>query len=134
MFEQTLNKNDTTVFFLSILKNRLSDQVKRGSIVKALAFGSSTTIHLESLTKILEASLDLIFIKTDVANKPEQNTVIAAQIIEEVFKDVNRHATTPLPRGNFLQRAVSYDLNTNLAWTLPVDQDVQGNYRDSLFN
>ena len=76
---------------------------------------------MESLTKILEATLDLIFNKTDVANKPEQNTAIAAQIIEEVFKDVNRHAQTPLPRGNFMMRAVSLDLNTNLAWTLPVD-------------
>jgi hypothetical protein len=28
---------------------------------------------------------------------------------------------------------VSHDLNTNLAWNLPVDSDSSGNYHDSLF-
>ena len=31
-------------------------------------------------------------------------------------------------------RAVSHDLNTNLAWDVPVEQDIFGNYRDSLFH
>jgi len=30
-------------------------------------------------------------------------------------------------------RAVSHDLNTNLAWNLPAEHDSQGNYRDSLY-
>jgi hypothetical protein len=122
------------VFFLSVLKNRLSDQVKRGSIVKALAFGSHSTIHLESLTCILEATLDTIFSKTDINRTTDQNIAVATQIIEEVFKSINKHEETILPRGNFLKRAVSHDLNTNLDWNLPVESDVSGNYRDSLFH
>jgi hypothetical protein len=69
-----LNHNPKCFFFLSILKNRLSDQVKRGSIVKALAICSKTTnVYLESLTKVAEASLDTIFDKTDVNGKLETN-------------------------------------------------------------
>jgi hypothetical protein len=30
-------------------------------------------------------------------------------------------------------RAVSHDLNTNLAWDVPTEHDSHGNYRDSLF-
>jgi hypothetical protein len=69
-----LNHNPKCYFFLSILKNRLSDQVKRGSIVKALAICSKTTnVYLESLTKVAEAALDTIFDKTDVNGKLETN-------------------------------------------------------------
>jgi hypothetical protein len=31
-------------------------------------------------------------------------------------------------------RAVSHDLNTNLAWDIPAEEDIEGNYRDSLFH
>lgn len=30
-------------------------------------------------------------------------------------------------------RAVSHDLNTNLAWQVPEEHDVAGNYKDSLY-
>lgn len=30
-------------------------------------------------------------------------------------------------------RSVSHDLNTNLAWHLPQEQDIAGNYKDSLY-
>jgi hypothetical protein len=101
--------------------------------VKALAFGSRTTIYLEALTRLLEATLDTIFNKTDINLKPEQNIVIATGIIEDVFKSINKHASVPIPRGNFMQRAVGHDLNTNLAWNLPVEQDSMDNRKDSLF-
>lgn len=133
VFEQTLNASDQTVFFYSILMNRLSDQVKRGSIVKALAFGSHSPVHLESLTCLIEAALDTIFGKTDVNRTVEQNVAVATQIVEELYKSVNKHTQTSVPRGNFITRAVSHDLNTNLAWNLPVNSDAFGNYRDSLY-
>ena len=55
-------------------------------------------------------------------------------IIEEIFKSINKHASNPLPRGNFMIRSVSHDLNTNLAWHLPMESDSMGNYKDSLYN
>ena len=38
-FEQCLNQNEETIYFFNVLKNRHDENVKRGAIVKALAFG-----------------------------------------------------------------------------------------------
>ena len=40
MIEHDLNQNKNTIFFLSIMKNRLDEKAKRGAIVKALAIGA----------------------------------------------------------------------------------------------
>lgn len=96
--------------------------------MKALAFGCHSEVHLESLTCLLESTLDTIFNKSDASLPTELNMDIANNIIAEVFQAVNSHANDNLPRGNFMARAVSADLNTNLAWNLPVTSDSLGNY------
>ena len=38
-FESCLNQNEQTIYFFNVLINRHDEHVKRGAIVKALAFG-----------------------------------------------------------------------------------------------
>jgi len=60
-FENTLNQGPETVYFYSVMKNRLDTQVKRGAIVKALAIGSKRKEMLEPLTGYLDSLLDQVF-------------------------------------------------------------------------
>jgi hypothetical protein len=106
--EFSLNHNPQSIFFFSILKNRLSDKVKRGSIVKALAIASSRqNIFLESLTKVLEGALNQIFDQCDPTAKLEHNMEKAETIISDLYTAINSHDLRGankhlLPRGDFL--------------------------------
>jgi hypothetical protein len=46
--------NTDEIHFLSIMKTRLHEEVKRGALVKAISIGSSNKLLLEPMTKILE--------------------------------------------------------------------------------
>ena len=61
VIEQSLSQSSETIFFFNVLKNRLDTQVKRGAIVKALAVGCRKKVMLEPLSRMLEATLDLIY-------------------------------------------------------------------------
>lgn len=50
VYEDTLNQTSDTLFFFNVLKNRQNDQVKRGAMVKALAFGCKQKCLLEPLS------------------------------------------------------------------------------------
>ena len=61
LVETCFNQAPETIYFYSIMKNRLDSRVKRGAIVKALAIGTKHKVLLEPLTRYLVAVLDLIF-------------------------------------------------------------------------
>ena len=90
--------------------------MKRGAIVKSLAFGSKNKIVLEPLSQLIEATLDSILRVTDLGATMEVNVAKYRQIIASVFTAVNQNASQMLlDRGNFIERAVSLDYGTNAA-------------------
>ena len=116
-FESALNQSSQTIFFLNVLKNRQEQAVKRGAIFKALAFGSRNKVVLESLSQLIEVTLDAIIGTTDLTVPHDTNLAEYRKIIEKVFCSVNEKASQMFfDRGNFLERAVSLDYNTNVAW------------------
>ena len=82
--EYTINQNQQTIYFSNLLKNRHDDKVKRGAIVKALAFGCKQKVLLEPLSQLLEATLDQIIDTTDLNAVKETNLATYSTIISQV--------------------------------------------------
>lgn len=72
MVESDLVSGPDTLFFLSIMKNRLDTKAKRGAIVKALAIGSKFKL-VESYKAMLNNVLDSIFEMEDINRSPDEN-------------------------------------------------------------
>ena len=88
--------------------------MKRGAIVKALAFGSKNKILLEPLSQVIEATLDSIIKVTDLNATSEANVGRYRLIISKVFACINANpCDTLVNRNNFIERAVSMDYNMN---------------------
>lgn len=100
-----------------MLINRHDEQVKRGAVVKALAFGCKQKVLLEPLSLLIQRTLETIINETDFSANENVNLQKYEQIIQHVFRQVNCQAHKfTVHRGNFLERAVSLDLGTNCAW------------------
>ena len=50
IYENAMNQSQQTIHFFNVLKNRTSEHVKRGAIVKALAFGCRQKWLLEAVS------------------------------------------------------------------------------------
>jgi hypothetical protein len=53
-YDPYIMSNTEEIHFLSIMKTRLHQEVKRGALVKAISIGSQKKLFLEPMTKILE--------------------------------------------------------------------------------
>ncbi len=56
-----LHNSGNALYFVSIMKNRLDPNAKRGAVVKALAFGSHRPNIPESFKAVAGCLLDKIF-------------------------------------------------------------------------
>ena len=104
-FEEDIS-GQHTCYFLSIMKNKLDSRVDRGSIVKALAFGSKNKM-VECLKAVIKHTLEAIFEVTDpVVNqgKSQEDVLInIKKVISEVFNSVNSQAMlNVVPHTDFM--------------------------------
>jgi len=94
--------NTDEIHFLNIMKTRLSQEVKRGALVKAIAIGSTNKLFLEPLTKILEQTLDMIFNTQVISDSLEANIARSRVIVEDTFVRVNKELLSLENLGNFM--------------------------------
>ena len=96
--------NTDEIHFLSIMKTRLHQEVKRGALVKAISIGSTNNLLLEPMTKILEQTLDMIFNAQVISDSLEGNIARTRVIVEDTFVRINRELLSIENLGNFMQR------------------------------
>ena len=91
---QLTRPSSETLYFVSLMKNKIETKVKRGSLVKALAIGSRYRF-LDCFKRVLLRALNAYFEVYNDEDPIETNVARAYAIVEDVYGAINaKHSPT----------------------------------------